>query len=162
MKDEWIAVSQFNCLICFPKTFDLSNHIKSNCVQKTRFQLTVPLPSQGVIKNLPDHRMHLEIRGYLKLTLKIIAFVNMHKAKVELLARKNGLLSVARIWVSWFSEGPGRQTVDTRSTFGVPLKSFGYDGSNELRGRLPLKFGCLWDGSGTISWNLAVTICTAA
>ena len=108
MKDEWIAVSQFNCLICFPKTFDLSNHIKSNCVQKTRFQLTVPLPSQGVMKNLPDHRMHLEIRGDLKLTLKIIAFVNMHKAKVELLARKNvfvkktsknGLLSVARIWV---------------------------------------------------------------
>ena len=102
MKDEWIAVSQFNCLICFPKTFDLSNHIKSNCVQKTRFQLTVPLPSQGVMKNLPDHRMHLEIRGYLKLTLKIIAFVNMHKAKVELLARKNVFVKKKHLKMAYF------------------------------------------------------------
>ena len=29
-------------------------------------------------------------------------------------------------------EGPGRQTVDTRSTSGVPLKSLGYNGSNKL------------------------------
>ena len=27
-------------------------------------------------------------------------------------------------------EGPGRQTVDTRSTSGLPLKTLGYDGSN--------------------------------
>ena len=32
-------------------------------------------------------------------------------------------------------ERPGRQTVDTRSTSGVPLKSLGYNGSNELLGR---------------------------
>ena len=44
---------------------------------------------------------------------------------------KHGLLSVAWIWVSWFWEGPGRQTLDTRSTSGVPLTKFGYDGSNE-------------------------------
>ena len=29
----------------------------------------------------------------------------------------------------------GGQTVDTRSTSGVPLKSLGYNGSNELCGR---------------------------
>ena len=27
-------------------------------------------------------------------------------------------------------EGPGQQTVDTRSTSGLPLKSLGYNGSN--------------------------------
>ena len=32
-------------------------------------------------------------------------------------------------------EGAGRQTVDTRSTSGLPLKSLGYKGSNELLGR---------------------------
>ena len=32
-------------------------------------------------------------------------------------------------------EGPGRQTVDTRSTSGLPLKTWGYDGSNQLCGR---------------------------
>ena len=32
-------------------------------------------------------------------------------------------------------EGPGRQTVDTRSTSGVPLKTLGYSASNQLCGR---------------------------
>ena len=32
-------------------------------------------------------------------------------------------------------EGAGRRQNDTRSTFRVPLKTLGYNGSNELRGR---------------------------
>ena len=32
-------------------------------------------------------------------------------------------------------EGLGRQTVETRSTSGLPLKPLGYDGSNGLFGR---------------------------
>ena len=32
-------------------------------------------------------------------------------------------------------EGGGRQTVNTRSTFGEALKYFGYNGTNELYGR---------------------------
>ena len=34
------------------------------------------------------------------------------------------------LWDILTLKGGGRQTVDIRSTFGVPLKSFGYNGSN--------------------------------
>ena len=36
-------------------------------------------------------------------------------------------------------EGPGRQTVDSRSTSGVPLKSLGHDGSNEQVGGIKIE-----------------------
>ena len=40
---------------------------------------------------------------------------------------QNRLFLRTQIWVTWLWEGPGRQTVGTRSTSGVPLKTWGYD-----------------------------------
>ena len=42
---------------------------------------------------------------------------------------------MAKYWHQLTLGGPGGQTVDTRSTSGVPLESLGYNGSNELCGR---------------------------
>ena len=42
---------------------------------------------------------------------------------------------MAKYWHHLTLGEPGGQTVDTRSTSGLPLKSFGYNGSNELLGR---------------------------
>ena len=38
--------------------------------------------------------------------------------------------SAAENWHHFISGGPGGKTVDTRSTFGAPLKTLGYNGSN--------------------------------
>ena len=39
------------------------------------------------------------------------------------------------LWDILSLKGAGRKIVDTASTFGVPLKSLGYNGSNKLCGR---------------------------
>ena len=71
----------------------------------------------------------------------------MLKAKVELLARK--IVFVKKHLKMAYFPLPESGFPDFWKALNA--KSFWYDGSNELRGRLPLKFGCLWDGSGTIS-----------
>ena len=67
----------------------------------------------------------------------------MLQVKVDCLARnlnfqKNTLKTspnYKQLWDILALKIDGCQTVDTRSTFGVPLKSLGYNGSNELLGR---------------------------
>ena len=55
-------------------------------------------------------------------------------AKIDLLARKIGCVKKTPkndLFADFLTlEGPGRQTVETRSTSGIPLKTLGYDGSN--------------------------------
>ena len=73
---------------------------------KTRFQLILSVANHNVTKNLT---------GKLILCKK-------NAPKLPFLVYTNlGCLTL---------EGPGRQTVDTRSTSGLPLKTWGYDGSN--------------------------------
>ena len=40
---------------------------------------------------------------------------------------------IGHLWDVLTLKGDGRQTIDTRSNFGIHLKSFGYEGSNEPR-----------------------------
>ena len=60
----------------------------------------------------------------------------MLQATIDRLARKIDFVQKKHLKIGYFGghesglpEGPGRQTVDTRSTSGVPLKTWGYDGS---------------------------------
>ena len=89
-----------------------------------------------------EHRMHVEGPQICQINHWNNSFQNMYgrnTQKIDRLARKIDFvpknISFSPILVdtnlSYLTlEGPGRQTVDTRSTSGVALKSLGYNASN--------------------------------
>ena len=92
----------------------------------------VPLPNHKVTKNLTGHKMHevgpqiSQINPYNNVNMQIYRLARkirlVKKSKNDLFLDTNlGFLTL---------EGPGHQTVDTRSTSGVPLKTLGHNGSN--------------------------------
>ena len=114
------------------------------CVLKTRFQLILPVDSDNVTKNRTDHRMHVEGPQICQINRWNNSFQNMYGMNRQqltvwpgksILCQKNTSFSPILVDtnLSYLTlERPGRQTVDTRSTSGVPLKTFGYDGT-EIR-----------------------------
>ena len=61
------------------------------CLNKTRFQLMVPVPNHNVTKNLTGHRMHIEGPEISLINRQINSFQNMYdmlQAKIDRLARK--------------------------------------------------------------------------
>ena len=107
----------------------------------TRFQLKLPVESQTVTKNRTDHKMHIEGIQICQISRWNNSFQNMYGMyrqqltvwpEKSILCQKNTSFSPILVDknLSYLTlEGPGRQTVDTRSTFGVPLKTLGFDGS---------------------------------
>ena len=102
----------------------------------TRFRLILPVHSHNVTKNLTGHRIHLEGPQIYQINRQTNSFQNMCDmlyVKINRLARKNtskSAIFVCTNMVFLNSEGPGRETVDARSTSGLPLKNWGYDGAN--------------------------------
>ena len=108
----------------------------------TRFQLKLPVESQTVTKNRTDHKMHVEGPQICQISRWNNSFQNMygmnrHQLTVwpgkSILCKKNTSKSPILVDTNLgylVLAGPGRQTVDTRSTFGVPLKTLGYNSSN--------------------------------
>jgi len=86
--------------------------------------------------------MHVEGAQIYQVDRQTNSFQNMYdmlEAKVDCLARKIDSLQKNTLKTIIFVctnlgyltlEGPGRQTVDTRSASGVALKTWGYGGSN--------------------------------
>ena len=105
---------------------------------KTRFQLILPDGNHNVTKNLTGHRLHIEGPQIYQMNSRINSFQNMCDmlwANNDRLARKIDFLhkkctSKSPILVDMnlgylTLEGPGRQTVNTKSTSGLPLKTYG-------------------------------------
>ena len=76
-----------------------------------------------------------------QLNREVSSFPNMYDmllAKVDPLAEKFNFVQknqktpkfMGNFWDMLILEGAGGQTEDTRSTFMIPLKSWGYNGSN--------------------------------
>ena len=93
-------------------------------------------------KELTGHRMHIDGPQMYQMNRQIDSFQNMSDmlwAKIDSLARTINSLQRKSITKSPILvcmnlgyptlEGPGQQTVDTRSTSGLPLKTWGYNGS---------------------------------
>ena len=101
----------------------------------TWFQLILPVGKLG-------QRMHVEGRQIYQMNRHIYSFQNMCdmlQAKIDCLDRKIYFVQkntskscfLVDTNLSYLTlEGPGRQTVDTRSTSGVALKTLGCNASN--------------------------------
>ena len=113
----------------------------------TRFQLKLPVESQTVTKNRTDHKMHVEGPQICQISRWNNSFQNMYGMyrqqltvwpEKSILCQKNTSFSPILVDknLSYLTlEGPGRQTVDTRSISWVALKTLGYNASNQLCGR---------------------------
>ena len=87
---------------------------------KTRFQVILPVHSHNVTKNLTGQRMHVEGPQIYQMNM-INSSQNMCdvlKAKIDNSARKIDYLQKKHL------------KIHTRSTSGLPLKTWGYDDSN--------------------------------
>ena len=100
----------------------------------TRFQLILPVDK--VTKNLTGHRMHVAGPQNAKLTAGTIAFricMVCYRQQLtawpgkSILQKKTTIMAILVCTnLSYLTlERPGRQTVDTKSTFGVPPKTWG-------------------------------------
>ena len=97
----------------------------------TRFQLKLPVESQTVTKNRTDHKMHVEGPQICQISRWNNSFQNMYGMYRQQLTVWPGksILCEIHLKIGYFCvhesdltlEGPGRQTVDTRSTSGLPL-----------------------------------------
>ena len=107
----------------------------------TRFQLILPVHSHNVTKNLTGHRRHVEGPQIYQINQQTNSFQNMWHAigkkwpfgqEIDFV-QKNTSKSAIFVCTNLgylTLEGSGRETVDKRSTLGLSLKTWGYDGSN--------------------------------
>ena len=131
----------------FPKTSAFPTPMKQFSISPnphmTRFQLILPVPDHDVTKNMTGLRSHVEGPQMYQINSQTNSFQNMCdmlKITIDRLARKIDSLQKEHLRIAYFcvheSGLPdfkshfGRQTVDTRSTSGLPLKTCGYDSSN--------------------------------
>ena len=105
----------------------------------TRFLIMLPAHSQNIEKNLSGHVAGPQICQINHQTNSFQNMYGMLKATIYHLVKKIDFMqkntSKSAILVDTnldylTSEGPGRQTVDTRLGAGLVLGSLGYDGSN--------------------------------
>ena len=107
-----------------------------NRIFMTRFQLILPVADHNVTKNLMGHRIHVPGPQIYQINRQTNSFQNMCDmlyVKIDRLARKNTSKSAIFVCTNMGFlnlEGPLRETVYTRSTSGLPLKTWVYDCSN--------------------------------
>ena len=107
-----------------------------NFCHMKRFRLILPVDSQNVTKNLTGHRMHVAGPQIYQINRWNNSFQSMYGMNRQQLTVWPGKLisCTKKNTFSYFGyltlEGPGCQTVDTRSTAGVVLKTLGYSASN--------------------------------
>ena len=106
-------------------------------LQKTRFQLILPVDSQNITTNRTGHRMHVEGTQICQINSWNNSFQNMYGMNRQKLTVRPGKSILCQktpqktaIFVcknrSYLTlKGPVRQTVDTRSTTGGPWKLWG-------------------------------------
>ena len=81
------------------------------------------------------------VKGFFRETVELVKSVSLIDQRIiafpYLIVKKcqKTAALVYTVQKSHLLEGGGRQTVNTRSTFGDALKYFGYNGTNELCGR---------------------------
>ena len=108
---------------------------------KTRFQTMVSNLSHSLMKNLTEHRMHLEGSKIPQMNLSNHSFQEMSLGENWLFGQENCFheKTIQNCPFSLHKSGLhdfGHKTFDTRSTSGYPLKTLVYNAPNEQYGRL--------------------------
>ena len=131
---------------------------------KTRFQMMVSNLSHSVMKNLTEHRMHLEGSKIPQMNLSNHSSQEMSLGENWLFGQENCFHGRKSKIVLFRCTNLGYMTLNAKPLTPDPLlryhlKTLMYNAPNEQYGRSvasKLNVGCLWDANCTISWNLVI------